>query len=67
MADGKLQAASGVKHDRDLDAIEFILRDSLSLTKEQMEDEKFDLVAFALGKTKNSGRKAAKGTKKENT
>jgi hypothetical protein len=32
-----------------------------------MEDEKFDLVAFALGKTKNSGRKAAKGTKKENT
>ena len=50
VADGKLQAAAGVKHDRDMDAIEFILRDGLSLTKEQMQDEKFDLVAHALGK-----------------
>lgn len=50
MADGKLQAAAGVKHDRDMDALEFILRDGLPLTKAQMEDEKFDLVAYALGK-----------------
>jgi NADPH-dependent 2,4-dienoyl-CoA reductase/sulfur reductase-like enzyme len=50
VADGKLQAAAGVKRDRDMDAIEFILRDGLPLTKEQMGDMNFDLVGYALGK-----------------
>jgi NADPH-dependent 2,4-dienoyl-CoA reductase/sulfur reductase-like enzyme/nitrite reductase/ring-hydroxylating ferredoxin subunit len=50
VADGKLKAAAGVKHDREMTAIEVILRDGLPLTKEQMEDEHFDLVAYALGK-----------------
>jgi hypothetical protein len=46
--DGKLQAAAGVKHDREMDAIEFILRDGLPLTVEQMQDEDFDLVRYAV-------------------
>jgi NADPH-dependent 2,4-dienoyl-CoA reductase/sulfur reductase-like enzyme len=50
VTDGKLQAAAGVKHDREMDALEFILRDGWPLTKEQMEDENFDLAAYALGK-----------------
>ena len=50
VADGQLQAAAGVKRDRELDAIELILRDGLPLSAEQMEDERFDLIAHALGK-----------------
>jgi NADPH-dependent 2,4-dienoyl-CoA reductase/sulfur reductase-like enzyme/nitrite reductase/ring-hydroxylating ferredoxin subunit len=50
VADGKLQAAAGVKRDREIDALELIMRDGLPLTVEQMEDENFDLVAHALGK-----------------
>ncbi|HLU10030.1 MAG TPA: FAD-dependent oxidoreductase [Oceanobacillus sp.] len=50
VTNGKLQAAAGVKRDRDMDAIEFILLDDMPLTKEQMENESFDLVAYALGK-----------------
>ncbi|MFO7323815.1 MAG: FAD-dependent oxidoreductase [Chloroflexota bacterium] len=45
--DGRLRAAAGMKHDRDMDAIEFILRDRLPLTPEQMRDPSFDLVAYA--------------------
>lgn len=48
LLDGKLQAAAGVKHDRELDAIEFILCDGLPLTVEQMQDEDFDLVKYAV-------------------
>jgi NADPH-dependent 2,4-dienoyl-CoA reductase/sulfur reductase-like enzyme len=47
VTDGKLLAAAGCNHDRDLDAIEFILRDKLPLTTDQMRDPGFDLVAFA--------------------
>ncbi len=43
---GKLLAAGGCNYDRDLDAIEFILRDSLPLTPDQMRDPAFDLVAY---------------------
>lgn len=50
VVDGKLQAAAGVKHDRDLDALEFILRDGLPLTVEQMQDKDFDLVKYAVEK-----------------
>jgi NADPH-dependent 2,4-dienoyl-CoA reductase/sulfur reductase-like enzyme/nitrite reductase/ring-hydroxylating ferredoxin subunit len=50
--DGKLQAAAGVKHDLEMDALEFILRDGLPLTVEQMADKNFDLVAHALGKNR---------------
>jgi hypothetical protein len=34
-----------------MDAIEFILRDGLSLSPEQMRDAQFDLVAYASGAT----------------
>lgn len=50
VADGALQAAAGVKRDREMDAIELILRDGLPLTVAQMEDEQFDLVAYALSR-----------------
>lgn len=46
--DGRLRAAAGVKHDCEMDAIEFILRDGLPLTPDQMRDPSFDLVAHAL-------------------
>jgi hypothetical protein len=41
---GKLLAAASCNHDTELDAIEFILRDKLPLTPDQMRDEHFDLV-----------------------
>lgn len=44
---GALKAAAGCKHDREMDAIEFILRDRLPLQVEQMRDPAFDLVAYA--------------------
>lgn len=44
---GKLHAAAGCNHDRELDALEFILRDNISLTPAQMRDESFDLAAHA--------------------
>ena len=47
--DGVLVAAAGVKRDREMDAIEFILRDRLPLTPAQMRDADFDLVAYAQG------------------
>ena len=47
--DGKLKAAAGAGRDRDLDALEFILRDGLPLTPAQMRDSSFDLVAYAVG------------------
>lgn len=45
--DGQLKAAAGLKHDPEMDAIEFILRDRMPLTTAQMRDETFDLVAYA--------------------
>ncbi len=48
--DDRLLAAAGCGHDRDLDALEIILRDSLSLSVEQMRDAAFDLVALAQGR-----------------
>ncbi|MBI5666395.1 MAG: FAD-dependent oxidoreductase [Chloroflexi bacterium] len=44
---GRLQAAAGCGYDRELDAIEYILRDRLPLSPEQMRDDRFDLVAYA--------------------
>ncbi len=44
---GRLLAAVGLKHDREMDAVEFILRDRMPLTPDQMRDETFDLVAYA--------------------
>jgi NADPH-dependent 2,4-dienoyl-CoA reductase/sulfur reductase-like enzyme len=46
---GKLKAAAGVKHDPEMDAIELILRDDLPLSNVQMQDQSFDLIAYALG------------------
>lgn len=46
---GALKAAAGAKHDRALNAIEFILLDGKPLTPEQMRAESFDLVAYATG------------------
>jgi hypothetical protein len=47
---GKLKAAVGVGHDREMDAIEFILKDRKALTTENMRDADFDLVAYAVEK-----------------
>lgn len=44
---GTLKAAAGCKHDREMDAIEFILRDQLPLHPDQMRDEAFDLISYA--------------------
>jgi NADPH-dependent 2,4-dienoyl-CoA reductase/sulfur reductase-like enzyme/nitrite reductase/ring-hydroxylating ferredoxin subunit len=46
---GTLRAAAGYSRDREMDAIEFILRDGMSLSLEQMRDVQFDLVAYASG------------------
>ncbi len=46
--DGRLKAAAGVKRDRELDAVEFILKDRKALTPDHLRDESFDLVAFAV-------------------
>ncbi len=43
----KLQASAGHKHDQEMDALEFVLRDKLHLTTDQMVDPNFDLVKFA--------------------
>ncbi len=47
VADGQLRAAAGLKHDPDMDAVEFILRDRLPLSSDQMRDPAFDLVGYA--------------------
>lgn len=44
---GALKAAAGVKQDREMDAIEWILRDRMPLTPAQMRDPTFDLVSYA--------------------
>lgn len=46
---GKLLAASGSEYDPEMDAIEFMMREGIKLTPDQMRDEKYDLVA-ALNK-----------------
>lgn len=46
--DGKLKAAAGLKRDREIDALEFLLLDGRALTPEQMRDEGFDLVQYAV-------------------
>jgi NADPH-dependent 2,4-dienoyl-CoA reductase/sulfur reductase-like enzyme len=48
---GKAMAVAGCNHDQELDAIEFIMRDNMLLTPDQMRDSKFDLVAYAQGLT----------------
>jgi apoptosis-inducing factor 3 len=47
VAGGKLLAGVGLKHDPEMDAIEFILRDRMALTPAQMRDESFDLIEYA--------------------
>lgn len=47
VAGGKLLAAAGRGRDHDMTAIEFILRDGLPLTPDQMRDETFDLAEHA--------------------
>jgi len=44
---GRLVAAAGNYRDREMDAIEFILRDRLPITAAQLRNEQFDLVAYA--------------------
>jgi hypothetical protein len=43
---GQLKAATGVEHDQNLDAIEFILQPNLPLSIEQMRDPTFSLVDY---------------------
>ncbi|RPI98410.1 MAG: NAD(FAD)-dependent dehydrogenase, partial [Chloroflexi bacterium] len=45
--DGRLHAAAGCGYDAELDAVEFILRDQLPLSVDQMRDPGFDFIAFA--------------------
>jgi NADPH-dependent 2,4-dienoyl-CoA reductase/sulfur reductase-like enzyme/nitrite reductase/ring-hydroxylating ferredoxin subunit len=47
--DGHLQAATGCGYDRELDAVELILRHQMPLTPAQMRDPGFDLIAYARG------------------
>jgi apoptosis-inducing factor 3 len=47
LKDGKPLAVSGSGYDKELDAIEIILRDKLPLTKDQIQDEAFDLIRHA--------------------
>jgi NADPH-dependent 2,4-dienoyl-CoA reductase/sulfur reductase-like enzyme/nitrite reductase/ring-hydroxylating ferredoxin subunit len=44
---GELKAAAGCGYDTELDAIEYIMRDRMPLTPDQMRDESFDLVEYA--------------------
>lgn len=44
---GRLLAAAGVGHDAEMAALEFILRDQIPLTADQMRDSGFDLIAHA--------------------
>lgn len=46
LAGGRLLAAAGRNRDRDLAAVEFILRDGIALTADQMRDPDFDLTAL---------------------
>jgi NADPH-dependent 2,4-dienoyl-CoA reductase/sulfur reductase-like enzyme len=46
---GNLQAAAGCGYDAELDAIEFILRDQMPLSLDQMHDPSFDLIRYAHG------------------
>ena len=46
--DGELVAAAGCNHDSDLLAVEYILRDGIALSVDQMRDPDFDLTAHAL-------------------
>ncbi len=47
VAEGRLKAVAACQRDAEADALEFILRDDLPLTPEQMRDEAFDLIAYA--------------------
>lgn len=47
VAEGKLLAAAGCKRDAELNALEFILKDNLPLTPEQMQNPDFDLIAYS--------------------
>lgn len=47
---GKLLAAAGFNQDKDMAALEFILREGLNLTPDQMRDEGYDLVKHATGR-----------------
>ncbi len=48
--DGALKAAAGTKHDQVMDAIEFILLEGKPLTPDQMRDEGFDLIQYAVSR-----------------
>ncbi|MEM6527783.1 MAG: FAD-dependent oxidoreductase [Chloroflexota bacterium] len=45
--DNRLRAASSIGYDRDLMALEVIMRERLPLTRMQMQDENFDLAQYA--------------------
>ncbi len=47
MQNGKPLAVTACNYDRELDAVEFILRDGLPLSAAQIRDESFDLVHYA--------------------
>ncbi|MCC6613434.1 MAG: FAD-dependent oxidoreductase [Anaerolineae bacterium] len=51
LADGRLLAAAGCQRNRDMAALEFILRHGLELTPDQMRDEDFDLPEFVQSST----------------
>lgn len=46
---GQLQAAVSCKRDTETCAVEFILRDKMPLSKEQIANPNFDLIAYASG------------------
>lgn len=45
--DGELRAAAGISHDREMSALEMIMKHNLPLSKEQMRSDDFDLIALA--------------------
>ncbi|MEL7234249.1 MAG: FAD-dependent oxidoreductase, partial [Chloroflexota bacterium] len=45
--DNRLRAAAGIGYDRDLCALEVIMRERLPLTRPQMQDVRFDLTQYA--------------------
>jgi NADPH-dependent 2,4-dienoyl-CoA reductase/sulfur reductase-like enzyme len=46
--DGAMVAAAGMKHDPDMVALEYILRDGIPLSVDEMSDPDYDLIAHAL-------------------
>jgi len=48
VVDGAMVAAAGMKHDPEMMALEYILRDGIALSVDEMSDPDFDLIMHAL-------------------